>query len=329
MPDSLSTTHTPEHGHTHVAPEPEPAAESPAGGAQPVAAVKKEKPKEAAAPTAEPVATADEATADTAAVVLPSAHALEARTCHEVDAPRILHLRNAKLGRPAYIQGIAPEPRAELPGYDSGVMTLLIVLFMVIASNFRHYSTFIKTFAQDLFTVRRRGNAFDETHTMSETRVTLSLITVVCVCEGILLHCAVARHGASTGAFAGITLMALLCGVYYACQTMAYNTVGYLFSDATDTRQWVRGFNASQSLLGIGLTIPALISLFNPGSAPQLLTVSIFLYGVARVIFITKGFRIFYDNYSSLIYFILYLCTLEIIPPIILYRLASYISLNF
>jgi len=256
-------------------------------------------------------------------------NALEQRTCHEVDAPKILHLRNATLGRVAYSEGIEPTPRPLLPGYDSGVMMLILALFLIISANFRHYSTFIKTFAQDLFTVRRRANAFDDNNTMSETRVLLSLVALVCVCEGILLYSSLSFSGSATSPFGGIGMLTVVSGLYYIWQLAAYRAVGFLFASPTDTSQWLKGFNASQSLLGLGLIVPALLTLFNPGLTPLLLSVSVFLYGVARVIFISKGFRIFYDNYTSLIYFILYLCTLEIIPPVILYQIASDISIKY
>lgn len=331
MPDSLATIHEPE---ASVAPVKHAAAKTEKAKEQKAKAESKPEAKAEAKAAPGPEASREATAADTTSAAAPDSlhaivNALEQRTCHETDAPRILHLRNATLGRMAYTEGILPEPRPQLPGYDSGVMTLLIVLFLIITGNFRHYSTFIKTFAQDLFTVRRRANVFDESHTMSETRVLLSLITLVCVCEGTLLFSALTFHGATIGAFTGVLMMSLLAAGYYCLQNLAYRTVGFLFAASADTTQWLRGFNASQSLLGLGLTIPALLSLFNPGMAPLLLSISIFMYGAARIIFISKGFRIFYDNYSSLIYFILYLCTLEIIPPVILYRLASYISLNF
>lgn len=277
------------------------------------------------AQTTPPAAAADSAVAE---AQRPLVNALEVRTCHEVDAPRIVRLKNATLGRVAYAEGVRPEPRAMLPGYDSGVMAILVGLFLVIAMNLRHYSTFINTFAQDLFSVRRRANVFDANHTMSETRVLLSLVALVCFCEGILLFSSLTLHGATMGAFAGVGLLSLLAMAYYGWQVIAYRTVGYLFTSGADTKQWLKGFNASQSLLGLTLVVPAMLSLFNPGLAPLLLSIGVFLYGVARVIFISKGFRIFYDNYASLVYFILYLCTLEIAPPIMLYRLASYVTTN-
>lgn len=254
-------------------------------------------------------------------------NALEKRICVETEGPKILHLQNAVLGRVSYTEGVLPEPRPMLPGYDSGVMCLLIAIFLILTANFRHYSTFIKTLAQDLFTVRRRANAFDENNTVSETRVLISLITLVCFCEGIIIYGSTII-GSAVAAFPTICILTLLTGVYYFWQLAAYRTVGYIFGTRNYTSQWLKGFNASQSLLGLLLVIPALLLLFNPGMKTILLGVSIAFYFIARLIFITKGFRIFYDNYGSLVYFILYLCTLEIIPPLVLFRLAKFLIVN-
>ncbi len=255
---------------------------------------------------------------------------LEQKKCHEVDAPRVQHLKNVTLGRVAYASGVEPEPVKPLPGYDSGIMCMMVVIFLVITANCRHYSTFIKTFATDLFSVRRRANAFNENHTVSETRVLLSLIVLTCVCEGILLYSAITSGGSqvAAGPFQSVGLLSLLAGIYYLWQLAAYRTVGYLFTKDYGATQWIRGFNASQSLLGLGLVIPAMVALFNPGLSPLLLSISVLFYVTARIIFVSKGFRIFYDNYSSLVYFILYLCTLEIIPPVIIYRIASSLTVT-
>lgn len=221
-----------------------------------------------------------------------------------------------------FMRGMEPEPRALLPGYDSGVMALLIGVFLMLAVNFRHYSTFIKTFAQDLWNVRRRGNVFED-HTLSETRVLLSFILLTCVCEGVLTFSALTvGQGITMAVFPVISLLIGIALVYYGWQVAAYRMVGYVFADKLTTRQWIKGFNASQALLGLLLTVPALIVLFNPSVAMLLFYIGLMLYIVARIIFISKGFRLFYDKIGSLLYFILYLCTLEIVPLIVLYNLA-------
>ncbi|MBR5727625.1 MAG: DUF4271 domain-containing protein, partial [Muribaculaceae bacterium] len=46
------------------------------------------------------------------------------------------------------------------------------------------------------------------------------------------------------------------------------------------------------------------------------------LYICARFIFIFKGIRIFYSNLLSILYFILYLCGVEIVPLIVIYGIT-------
>lgn len=106
--------------------------------------------------------------------------------------------------------------------------------------------------------------------------------------------------------------------LYYLFQLCAYNAVGYAFTDNEHRRAWIRAFNASQGLLGFALMPAAIVTVFYPVAAMAALWVALALYVVARFLFIVKGFRIFYENFGSLLYFILYLCTLEIIPPLII-----------
>ena len=91
------------------------------------------------------------------------------------------------IGKVPYSEGIVPISRRELPGYNSGVMTMIVAVFFFITLNIGHYSTFLKTFTHNLFSVRRRPNMFDDRNTMSETRVLASLILLTCVSEGILV----------------------------------------------------------------------------------------------------------------------------------------------
>lgn len=248
-------------------------------------------------------------------------------TCRENDAPwSDAEQAVCYTGHIPYMEGIEAEMRPELPGYNSGVMAILIGLFLIITLNFRHYSTFLKTFTQNLFSVRQRANMFDEHSTTNEARVLISLILLTCVCEGILLYTLFITKGLATDNLVGVSVMSGVAATYYILQLCAYRTVGYVFTTRRRSVMWMKGFNASQSLLGITLVVPALLSLFNPSAAPVLLTISTVLYIIARIIFIYKGFRIFYNNSLALVYFILYICSLEIIPLLIIYKTSSYLS---
>ena len=60
--------------------------------------------------------------------------------------------------------------------------------------------------------------------------------------------------------------------------------------------------------------------IFYPSTTLWMLEIGLLVYFVARIMFIVKGIRIFYNKITSILYFILYLCTLEIIPLILVYK---------
>ncbi len=263
--------------------------------------------------------------ADTHRTILPARLTRgDSTLCRLESGPLTRHeLLHTTVGTVPYMLGIMPEPRKHLPGYDSGVVCLLIGLFLLLSYNFRHYSTFLKNFLTDLLSTRRREGTF-EVSTFSETGVLVSVVMVACLSQGIIINSWLSDNpsGGMLPAFpviGGITLAGIL---YYLWQLAAYATVGYVFTDKTSARLWLKGFNASQALLAFMLIVPALVVLFNPGVAPTVVAIGAGAYIFARFLFICKGFRLFYDNFGSLLYFILYLCTLEITPLIVIYRIA-------
>ena len=232
-------------------------------------------------------------------------------------------LRGMRTEIPAYTAGVEPAARTRLPGYDSGVLVMLLVVFLFLSYNIGHYSTLLTNFGADLFSVRKRKDVFEQ-HTYSETGLLISIVIMACFSEGILLNSALGGLGIVAtqalgvfGIIAGLTVIAI---VYYLWQLLAYRFTGYLFTDRLSARMWLVGFNSSQALAGMLLVIPAVVVLFNPGAASVMVPIAAALYLITRLIFIWKGFRLFYDQIGSIVYFILYLCSLEIVPLVLIYR---------
>lgn len=263
--------------------------------------------------------------ADTVAVASAPWHT---SLCRPHEAPTLIEsAQSFTMGKIPWSQGMQPQPRAMLPGYDSGVMCLLIAALVVLAVNFRHCSTYLKNLPSNLWSVKNRDNAFSPTHTISETRIVIAFALIVCVMEGIIVYSLVpAIVPSSWSAGAGVAIATAVAAIYYMAQLVAYSVTGYIFATPRARSLWLKGFNASQSILAITLTVPALWVLFNPGTALTVAFIAAFIYIFVRILFICKGFRIFYINSFSLVYFILYLCTLEIAPLLVLVRLARYFA---
>ena len=168
--------------------------------------------------------------------------------------------------------------------------------------------------------MRRRANAFDE-HTANEKQMMFLLLLQLFVAEGLLLYIWITDSAGAISLQASVMTravgsLALLAAGFYLFQLAACRTVGYVFTDNVNASLWQRGLNASQALLSLTVIIPAAIALFYPALALWMLQVAVALYCISRICYIIKGFRIFYTNLPSLLYFILYLCTLEIVPVI-------------
>lgn len=249
------------------------------------------------------------------------------QSCVADEAPQALgESKGAHSGTVGYISGINPEPRPLLPGYNDGVTALVTGIFLLLALSVSRRSNFLKTFTAALLSGRRTGNSFDD-QTVAESRITVALLIICCICEGILLFFATTRADYSFNVFGSIALFTGVAAALMIFQTVCYSLTGFAFAPAAnDTRQWLRGFFASQALLGLVLLLPALMIIYYPGNADITLKVAATLYVLARLMFIRKGFKFFYTNFFSLVYFILYLCTLEIAPILVLWRLSLIIN---
>lgn len=225
---------------------------------------------------------------------------------------------------PAWLSGKSGVERQHSGGSDSGLLTIITMLMVVMALNFKYCPRIFSNFTDELLSIRRRANVFDE-HTTNETRVLLLMIIEYTAACSLLLYAAInMQHPHDTShIFKAVSMLMGLMAVYYVFQLAAYSYVGYLFTEKIRRQQWLRGFNASQSLAGLILLIPALITLFYPQATYYTLIVAASIYLLARIIFIAKGFRIFFNKITSIFYFILYLCTLEIIPALIVYHTAT------
>lgn len=255
-----------------------------------------------------------------------------ATVAHEEDAPT--SLRDLTLSKTwvsdTWQRGIEGTPRHVGLGENSMLATFIVAIVVMVTFNVDHCRRLMKSIPQYLGGVRRRDNAFDE-HTAGETRTYVLVVMLLCISEGILMLAEGIRCGYSVSPirlFGTTMALAGLAGGWYLFLLCAYLTVGNTFTDKFSASQWVRGFNASQALLSLLLLLPAMAALIYPASASVILPVAACLYIVTRVLFIQKGFRIFYNKIPSLLYFILYLCALEITPLFIVAGFARSLLSN-
>lgn len=208
---------------------------------------------------------------------------------------------------------------------ESWVMLSLILLFVIVCFRYRNNLKYITTLVNEMVEVRPRSNMFDDT--MRETSL-LVILNALCVMSlGVLLYIGVLYFGDKQIFEVNPREILLSIGLvlgFFLWQVVSYWIVGKVYSDTTSTNLWLKGFAASQGLLGLVLLPLAVIALVQPDFISIVIYLSLAAYLVARLIFIFKGFRIFFNHISSLLLFLYYLCTLEIVPVVIVCNIAIY-----
>ena len=220
-------------------------------------------------------------------------------------------------------RGMEPMELALNYSNSTALAALLMGVIVVAALNAGIVGRALKAYRAELWSVRRRPNVFDDQQTASlPGAIILALIFIIY--GGIVLY---NLHGVpASPTFAGAIASMGLLAAYYLFQRCAYWLIGYTFAGIDGRKRWLGGFSATQSFIGLALIIPALLLVFRPEWCSFLIIISLSVYFIGRILFIIKGFRIFYQKIWSLLYFILYLCTIEILPILIIYRLSAMLT---
>lgn len=228
---------------------------------------------------------------------------------------------------PSY--AVTSDMRPMSPLHDTGIIALLLIVFLLIAMNYKKGYKYFFHVGNYLFSIRRRRNTFDD-HTVSETNMMLSLIINTCVMCGIISYLAIGHYYPVLVEDVSVSrLVWALSGyalIYYIWQYVFYRVMGYTFlPDKTYTQLLIDGFNSTHSVLGLLLCPVAFVMLLTPNTLVPMFYIAAILYIFARIVFICKGFRIFFNNLASLLYFILYLCSIEIVPVVLSFTGAIFL----
>ncbi len=218
---------------------------------------------------------------------------------------------------PAYTNGILPEHVFEGVGDSTIIVGILVLIAMLLMLWTKGVRRTLKTYRGELWSLRRRPNVFD-----AETGVSVPVAVVLAL--GFMVF-------AATDIYLGLNrnsplvlndyfIILGLIAAYYMFKLVGYAMVGYAFAVPPGARQWLTGFNAAMAYTGLALILPTFAAMYIPEVTRWILPYCIGAWLIGQIIFICKGFRIFYRNFGSIFYFFLYLCTLEIIP---LFALAS------
>ena len=180
-----------------------------------------------------------------------------------------------------------------------------------------------------LFRNKDRHSIFYETVAHeSLNKLLLSLQTIVL--SSIVLYClAIHEHYISITSFAQMFLFigksSFILALFFLYKFLSYSIAGSVFFKRETVRQWNDDFFSLISLNGIFLFFPVLILFYvEPVYSFCIHFMGFYLIFIVFFIFY-KLYSLFFHRKRLFLYFILYLCTQEIIPLYLVYRGLVYL----
>ena len=219
------------------------------------------------------------------------------------------------------------KPETPVGGRSTGmswILTVLILLFVAVCLRYRKNTKYFSILLAEVTEMRDRHNAFNDT--LRETSFIWLLNVLWCGAAGILLygilfppHGGMLLEGMKIG---NLGICIGMAGAFTLFLTAAYYIAGNLFSDPFKASSWVKSYLATQGLEGIILFPAALVALCVPALVGTMIVLGAIVFILAKLLFIYKGFCIFFTEITSWVLFLYYICSLEIVPIVLTYAAA-------
>lgn len=211
---------------------------------------------------------------------------------------------------------------------DSKLFLLILVLFSLGLLGYMRIksSRFLKTIFKGLFSHHESRKLFTTVNIRNSIH-SVMLDLLFSINMGILIYEVASMMMSVRGylfSLAIFTGSVVAVAFYFLTKNFLYRLVGYIFSTKEETNEYLFFVGIVNKTYGIVITPILIILPFTTGSATYItIGVAIALYGFLYLIQLFRALKIILKKAISLFYYILYLCTLEILPFIIAYRILN------
>ena len=220
-------------------------------------------------------------------------------------------------------QVILPERRIErdTPDWEIAVFILALVLLGSIRLFFNKYlgqllnSTVSYITASRMFRERSLGTVY----------ASLRLDIMFNIIAGVFIFHALQVFGIQLYPVDIISYLVVLAGVfvYFGIKKTIYYIQGHISRTLPETLEFIYNMNVYNRVTGLFLLPLSLIVAFTPLVEPRwVIFAGLAIAGFLYLLLIFRGITILIRKHFSIFYLILYLCTLEILPLLFIYKLV-------
>lgn len=215
------------------------------------------------------------------------------------------------------------EPLPYLLRSDGMITTILFLCLFMAVYTLSHGRKYLTYQLKNIVSNRERGSLFDDA-TSNDVRYTFLLIFHSCILWGICIY----NYFANTTPelfhfFPHYQLLAIFIGsmvIFLFMKYLAYSFVNWIFFNKNQNTSWMTAYYNIAIWSGfLLLPVMLLIVYFDISFQSSLYLVG-FVMLFTKITLFVKCFSNFFNNFYGSFHLILYLCTLEILPDILLWK---------
>lgn len=223
--------------------------------------------------------------------------------------------------------GIAGDPVPYRFQSDDFVTTaILLSFFLVLWTIVRSRRFIANTIKNFFYEARERDNLF-ASRTDSELRGEVFLIFQTCFLLSISFFGYTQEHFPhvfiQVSPYKILTMALVVCCLYYLLKILLYRWVNHVFFARWQAKRWDETIFLSILSIGTLLFPTALLLVYFDIPVEQLERPFLFAVIAVKAAMLYKSYRIFFHYNWGFLHIIMYFCTLEIIPLMILWRVLT------
>ncbi len=197
-------------------------------------------------------------------------------------------------------------------------VTLLLLFFLLIFSVSRSKGMILEII-QTFLHVKERSSLFSKT-TINDFRFRFFLILFAIAVfslyaflalNGLTVEASITKYG----------YLLLITALFFGAKSLIIDVLGYVFLDTNTLKMAKETYFNILSILGIALFPLLILYIYAVGSLSYLTEiVSLIICIIGLILIVIKLFQIFFNKIAASFYILLYLCTLELVPFYVLYK---------
>ncbi len=204
----------------------------------------------------------------------------------------------------------------------NSILILLLILSLYLIG--RHKKTYIASI-RGLFSSKNRSVSYSDNNDNSNiSSILLWIITILSIT--IFTCISTIPTDDAVKVIQNPTTVAIYIAIlttFLLLKLLGFITVGYIFDNSKNMVLYLESYFTIIGTLGI-ILIPLCISkIFAPPTLQHITDIlGIIIITITFILVAFKSIQIFFSQYTSLLYVFLYLCTLEILPVLVVIKLV-------